>query len=113
LTVILVAGVTLYSLAVWVAYMLMAIEVRWTAVMWSVVSGAGVRLFFDFPAAVLISGRSANVSSAPKIGRNLMSAILKRGISAHKLKSYTLRASQAAYDAGQNPVGQRKPRLSH
>ncbi len=76
-TVMLVAGVTLYSFAKWVAKMLIVIEVRWIAVMWSLVSGDGIGVpFFDFPAAKVFEGNSnATAKSAAMAGKNFMPVI--------------------------------------
>jgi hypothetical protein len=65
--------------------------------MWSVVSGAGVALFFDFPAAVLINGSSAKLKSAPKIGRNLTRSFDRHHReSTSKMSGLTLRDPNAA-----------------
>lgn len=79
-TMIFVAGVTLYSFAACVAYLLIAIEVRWTAVMWSVVSGEGVgECFFDLPAPNDFDGNSsATASNAAMAGKNFTPPILKQ-----------------------------------
>jgi len=52
--------------------MLIVIEVRWTDVMWSLVSGYGVDDFF-FPAPKVFDGNSnATAKSAASAGRNFM-----------------------------------------